>query len=361
MTLTALGCGSTAGSGPAGLEPVLAADAGSLDAGAAPAADGGAVVNTPGKWTHRITVDGMEREFIVYVPELAQGAGRAPVVFMFHGTSGDGEKFYNISGWREKADATGLIAVFPSALTYCLKEDENRDGDFEDRGETKVTTKWAAGKLGDPNRMPLCSPEEIAALPLEKRALVDHPLMDDIAFTKAMLAFLGSRYAVDARRIYVSGFSNGASFASRLVLEMSDRFAAAGIAGGGPALPASPVRPMSVVHFFGSEDEKLGEALGVAALPLRESLLTEIPALHDTMIAPFLTMLRLADVYTYEERAVGGEKAIGYTYAQSTAGATNRYRFLVFGGMGHQYPNGTNYPIAAADFLWEVFRTQALP
>ena len=29
----------------------------------------------------------------------------SPVAFMFHGTGGDGEKFYNISGWKEKADA----------------------------------------------------------------------------------------------------------------------------------------------------------------------------------------------------------------------------------------------------------------
>ena len=45
------------------------------------------------------------------------GNGR-PLVFMFHGTSGDGERFLRISGWREQADATGLVAVFPTGLRY---------------------------------------------------------------------------------------------------------------------------------------------------------------------------------------------------------------------------------------------------
>lgn len=66
----------------------------------------------------------------------------------------------NISGWVEKADALGFIAVFPSALAYCLGDDEDFDGVVEP-DEYKVTTKWAAGALGTA-AMPLCSEEQIA-------------------------------------------------------------------------------------------------------------------------------------------------------------------------------------------------------
>src|SRR5688572_21968841 len=56
-------------------------------------------------------VDGYPREYIVYVPAGAtarMGAGeQVPLVLMLHGTGGDGTKFFNISGWREKADAEG--------------------------------------------------------------------------------------------------------------------------------------------------------------------------------------------------------------------------------------------------------------
>ena len=71
-----------------------------------------------------------------------------PVVFMLLGTSGTGEEFLADSRWREKADTVGFIAVFPTALTYCFREDENRDGDFVDVDELKATTsghtaRWA--------------------------------------------------------------------------------------------------------------------------------------------------------------------------------------------------------------------------
>lgn len=54
-----------------------------------------------------------------------------PVVFMFHGTDQNGEQFYNISGWKEVGDAQNILTVFPSALSYCVKED----------GITKSSTK----------------------------------------------------------------------------------------------------------------------------------------------------------------------------------------------------------------------------
>ena len=37
---------------------------------------------------------------------------------MYHGRSGTGRQFLQISGWREQADAVGLVAVFPTGLRY---------------------------------------------------------------------------------------------------------------------------------------------------------------------------------------------------------------------------------------------------
>ena len=63
-----------------------------------------------------LDLDGVQRRFEVYVP--ANVPADAPVVFMFHGSSGTGEQFANISGWREEADQRGLIAVFPTGETH---------------------------------------------------------------------------------------------------------------------------------------------------------------------------------------------------------------------------------------------------
>lgn len=321
-----------------------------------------ATTNVAGKRTHTLNLGGPPREFIVYVPALAVGR-RAPVVFMFHGTSGDGEKFFNISGWREKADAEGLIAVFPSALTYCLHEDENGDGDFDDPGEDKLTTKWAHGELGTPT-MPLCTPAELAMLTPANRALADHPLQDDVAFVRAMLDVLARDYVTDARRIYASGFSNGAGLTSRLVVEMADRFAA--IHAGSGALQVTPtpaLRAIPVTVSVGELDDRVLTPLGLPALPLTSTLLTDVPSIKLRVIDPMLTTLGLADSARCDERTIAGEKVIRFSYDQRASGgpASNQLNFLVIEDLHHQYPNGINHPLVAADLLWDFFRQHQLP
>ena len=88
-----------------------------------------------------VELDGHPRRFLVYVPQTAPPAGaRRPVVFMFHGSSGTGEQFLGMSGWREQADATGLIAVFPTGLRYRVLD------------SGRLTTKWNGFELADADR-----------------------------------------------------------------------------------------------------------------------------------------------------------------------------------------------------------------
>lgn len=353
--------GSEADTG-SGSDANAPADAGGeTDAGFADARTddaGGARGNVPGRHDHVLEVEGEMREVIVYVPELARGDVAAPVVLMLHGTSGDGARFFNISQWREKADEVGLIAVFPTALTYCFFDDENRDGDFTDPGEQKVTTKWNAGALDD--RLPLCSAAEIAMLPPMRRALADHPLRDDVMYLDAVLDLLAEQYVVDRRRVYVSGFSNGAMMSSRLAAERSTRYAAAASAAGFLGIDAPPAeRPIPVVLSAGSVDDGLVAAVGVRELPLDESSIA-LPALA-AMLERYRALLQLRDVYTFEQQLVGGRRVARFTYAESTVGASNVLGFVVIEGLGHQYPNGTNHPVRIVDPLWEIFSAYSLP
>jgi poly(3-hydroxybutyrate) depolymerase len=79
---------------------------------------------TPGVNCRVLEVDGHPRRFVAYVPRTRPA--RAPVVLMYHGSSGTGEQFLRISSWREQADATGLVAVFPTALRYRVLEGDRR-------------------------------------------------------------------------------------------------------------------------------------------------------------------------------------------------------------------------------------------
>lgn len=358
----ALGCAGTDVPTPAAASPTPipeSGDAATPDPVDPPVEAGTpASANVPGKHDHEVMAGGAKREFIVYVPEKAKGT-TAPVVFMFHGTSGDGAKFYAISGWKEKADAEGLVAVFPSAATYCFHEDENFDGDFLDPGENKLTTKWNAGKLGTPE-MPLCTPGELAQLGPQQRARADHPLYDDVAYVRAMLDVLSTKYATDPKRIYASGFSNGAGMTGRLAVDLPDRFAALHSGSGALSVPpkASP-SPPSLVLSLGEIEDGVVANLG-GPLPLSESLLRDQPVIKALFVEPMRITGDLADRYTYDERVVSDRKLVRFSFEQSLAGGTNVMHFIAVQGQTHEYPNGKNHPIVLADHLWEFFRTKSL-
>jgi polyhydroxybutyrate depolymerase len=67
---------------------------------------------------------------------------------------------------------------------------------------------------------------------------------------------LASEINIDTSRVYAAGMSNGAMMAYRLASEAADVFAAiATVAGTMGTEACSPSRPVSVIHFHGTDDE----------------------------------------------------------------------------------------------------------
>ena len=321
----------------------------------------GTITNVRGRTDRTVAIAGQTREFVVYVGSSVGANQAVPVVFMFHGTSGDGPQFYDQSGWKQKADAEGFIAVFPSALSYCFYEDENKDGDFVDQDELKVTTKWTHGDLGDPTKMPLCSANVIANLNAQQRARVDHPLRDDVSFVDAMITFLKANYRIDEKAIYSTGFSNGAQFSNRLGIERSNVFAATAAHAGGTSVPTTNGRLMSVVSSIGTLDDRILAPLGIAEIPIGQTTLSEYPILAAVMVAPLLAQQKLTQAFTYTELTISGKKVGRWVFSTSTSGGTNSVTFVLFDDNYHTYPNGSGYPIIMANLLWDFFKTQRLP
>ncbi len=237
--LAAGGCNQKGNTGPKAPGPDVGSEVDVSVADGAPAdAQPVPVDNVAGSYPYTMVVDGMEREFVVYVPESAAGETAAPLVVMIHGTAQSGQEFYDKKpGWRDQADLVGAIVVFPTSLTYCYFQDMNGDGEFSNPGERRVKTKWTNKKVGvaaTPFGYPLCDADDIASLRAgnaQDKAdadLVDHPVVDDVNFVDEMLAFIGQKHRIDASRIYATGFSNGSAFTLRLLVERSDVFAAFG-------------------------------------------------------------------------------------------------------------------------------------
>lgn len=312
-----------------------------------------------GRVVRRLTVDGIERELVLHVPSKVDGTRRVPAVFMLHGTSGSGDRLYGISGWVEMAESEGLIAVFPSALSYCLGEDDDSDGVIE-ASEYKVTTKWAGGTLGTPS-MPLCTDAQIAALPAARQQEIQsRRVRDELAFFDAMVALLSSELPVDPKRIYVTGFSNGGQMSGRLMMERSRAFAAFAFAGGIPVVPGPAERPAPAFFSVGSKDDRFIDALGLPELPLDATLLNIAPV--QTFITRVAAALQLdSSQYVSAATAVRGKTVSTLTYARSLAGADNQLVVAVVDDAAHEYPNGQNHPVVMADLLWPFFQRYALP
>jgi predicted esterase len=309
-----------------------------------------------------IAVDGFPRQYIVYVPETGGGSTR-PVVFMHHGSSGSGLKFFNISGWREKADEVGLVAVFPTALEVYFLE------------ESRCTTKWNAYSLEDQIALDIkpvfINPDGV---PVAYPADAPWPA-DDIGFVRAMLADLQGGLPIDPSRVYLSGFSNGAGFGFRAAIEMSDVLAAVGITGGGlhgpeDGLPLLTPRHIPVALQLGECDPKLGEALGIPiedscvsgqsdGLPVRPAAILATPALADRLHFHLDTFGLAHEPY---RAASGGEwGCLAWSTPARPNVTASRYQVEVLGSVTHQYPrcnaNGCNNPngFSAADRFWSFF------
>jgi polyhydroxybutyrate depolymerase len=315
------------------------------------------------KHRRTVMVDGIEREFIVYVPWKSRNVENLPVVFMLHGTSGDGEEFFSRSGWREMADSEGLIAVFPSSLRYCYFEDDVTVNGIFEPNERKTFSKWNAGKLGDPTKLPLCTAAQIATLPPATRAAVDHPLADDVAFFDRMVADLNQNFRVNPKRMYVSGFSSGGQMSTRLAMERSTVFAALASAAGGTWEPMPlAARPPSFIYSVGEVDPNVTSGWGIPSVPLTD--LGASILFSNNIVAPLTTPLQLDRTrYSYGLTSLYGKQVSVHSYSSSTASpaAGNTLHIAVIEGATHEYPNGDNHPVKLPEVLWNFFKPLTLP
>jgi len=178
------------------------------------------VTAKPGETTETIMVGGMARTYILHVPPGYTGKTPMPLVFDFHPIGVTAELWKGVAGWGTAADADGFIVVWPQGYM----------------------SSWNVGRCCDP-------------------ALGAH--VDDVAFTRAIIAKVSSEACVDQRRIYASGCSNGGGMSYRLACDASDVIAAVapvdfdcvtGSTNDPSCGDCSPSRPISECQFRGTAD-----------------------------------------------------------------------------------------------------------
>jgi len=278
----------------------------------------------PGKNRVVLMVNGVPREYYFHIPADYTGKEAWPVVFMLHGSSGDGLKFYNISGWKEVGEAEGVLTVFPSSMEYCIIEE----------GKMKRTTKWNTFR-GD---WDFC-PNETG--------------QDDVAFLRTILSDLKKRVRYDEKRVYLAGFSNGGAMATQCAFEMGLEFAAITENSGSIARDTmfQVNRNMPVMIQFGNMEGPLPGLNNGQPFPLsRFRYLLDSTTVFSNIISTHSNSFGLSTDYTLSGDT---SKFVIATFRPLDPSEKHELQIRLVNKMDHMYPNGTNHPLKGAEEQWQ--------
>lgn len=131
-----------------------------------------------------VSVKGAQRSFVLYTPRDLKP--NAPLVFVFHGSGGDGASTREVTGYGfdALADTNGFLVAYP-------------DG---------YQTTW--------NDCRKASPQPARRMNI-----------DDESFIEAMIAKEAADHGIDRKRVFATGHSNGAQLTYRLAMERASEFA----------------------------------------------------------------------------------------------------------------------------------------
>jgi len=260
-----------------------------------------------GTEVHVVAVGGQVRRYLLHVPPSLP-AGPAPLVLAFHGLNSNAAQQEALSGLSAAADAAGFVVAYPEGL-------------------------------GRPERWYIGPREDGAA---------------DIAFARALVADVSGIHAIDPRRVYATGISNGAQMSYRLACVAPDLVAAiAPVAGGYFAYgDCKTARPVPVVAFHGTADRLLPYG-GHPPLML---------PVHDwAMSWAARNGCASGPVVVYAKAEVKAEQWSTCRYGADVV-------LYIIDGKGHSWPGSTLMPalitsrtISATGIMWDFFAAHPMP
>ena len=164
--------------------------------------------------------DGLRREFFLYIPQSI-GSKNNPVIFNFHGYSGQADDFFKLTDLVDVAETNGIILVYPQGALL------------------NGVTHWNAAPNGN-----------ISTL--------NKSNVDDLGFFKVMLEEINQEDLIDLKRVYAIGYSNGGFFSYFLACNTDNVLAAIGDVAGSMLVDTyntcNPSKPIPVLNIHGTYD-----------------------------------------------------------------------------------------------------------
>ncbi|HAV33942.1 MAG TPA: hypothetical protein DCX79_18240 [Planctomycetaceae bacterium] len=256
------------------------------------------------------------------------------MVIMLHGFGGTALNAARETGWSEKADREGFIIVYPEAT----RPDRTGPANFRRNPQA-----WNDGS---------------------GRFHAAAEGVDDVAFIGALIDRIGESCRIDAGRIFVTGFSSGASMAFRLGAELSQRITAiAPVSGTCWTGQLESAKAVPLCYITGTADSLNPLEGGYPQLAFggREQGGAEKPAVQ-TFIDRWGSVLGCAAQPVLDE-TVDGVRRRQYG---SDRGPCNVV-FVTVEDLGHHWPGGErqvaeflvgrhNRKLKATDEIWNFFK-----
>ena len=260
-----------------------------------------------------ITHDGIQRDYILYIPELYDGSTAVPLVFNFHGYGSNAAQQMFYGDFRDIADTEGFLLVHPEGTTFI--------GD----------QFWNVGFPGLSSNI------------------------DDVGFTEALIDELATLYAIDLDRVYATGMSNGGFMSFLLACQLSEKIAAVASVTGSMTQDTfddcNAQHPTPVLQIHGTDDGVVLYNGNNLSIPIADVISYWVDY-NNCETTPTTTTLPDVDVSD-------GSTIEHSVYEDGDNGITTEHMKVI--GGGHTWPGsvintaGTNQDIDASMEIWLFF------
>jgi polyhydroxybutyrate depolymerase len=286
----------------------------------------GCTATSPGSTTLSLKVNGFTRTVIVHVPKRSNGTTPLALVLNLHGSGSTALEQEGFTKMNVSANENDFIVAYPQALIP--------DGTGFD---------W-----------------NLPGVPLIGGGAVPPKSANDVKFLTSLVGILESKYCVNPKEVYSTGFSGGARMTSQLACDDSRIFAAvAPVSGLRRPTPCPTSRAVPVISFHGSVDP-VDPFSGHGQKYWTYSVST---AAKDWSAQDHCTSVA-------HSSPVNGVKLTTYSTCSSGA-VVDLYEII---GEGHEWPGGPTLPssltlllgpqsslVNANSLMWAFFQAHPLP
>jgi polyhydroxybutyrate depolymerase len=262
-----------------------------------------------GDATGELVYEGQQRTYHVYTPKTYRPDRPLPLVLAFHGYGSQGKDLANGSGFNEIAEQKGFVVVYPDGI-------DRRWNPFN---------KFLTG-------------------------------VDDVGFVPALIAHIKRIRAIDSRRVYATGVSNGGFLVQRLACESSSPIAA--FASVVATLPnqlqgsCNPQTPVPILMINGTDDRKVpwqGGNMGYGSILSVPGTIAFWQRRNNCPPAP-------------QVKHLTGDRVEIARYPNCQGGS--EVELVTLKGVGHVWPrggSGSSSLLNGSEEIWSFFQRHKLP